>query len=132
MVIATPLRKGSVFEAGRVRMIWVVSLKDGRNYADLHKRCIPGLNTVLVVFEVNSLQRSRPAYARQHAEYSVVLGTRWSRISRRMGKVIGCLGLRSCSPWYFLMPRMRRCTSGDSRAVNGRSMLMCMDQKAER
>lgn len=108
----TPLRKGSVLDAGRVSCKCVTLSKLGRKMIALRERLTAGFH--LSAFPtVNSPHRRNAANARQQAAVSM----RWSRVCasaiwcnmiRRIGRVMGSLGLRSFSPWYRLMPRMRR------------------------
>ena len=123
MRIDTPLRKGSVFDAGRSRRTCVGFSREGTKVTDSLVRLTAGLNASLSL-SVNSPQRRKPAHAtfvaasneasKMHDLFPATDASFW-----RTSRVIGCLGTLSFSPKKRLIPRIARCTVSDSHASNG-------------
>ena len=68
MVMVTPLRKGSVFDAGMESSIYAGDKAFGINLRQLFERWIAGLKCA--DFVVNSPHRKRPEKARQLAAWT--------------------------------------------------------------
>jgi len=64
MKMVTPLRKGSVFEAGKVTLMWEGSLCEGKNWMEALVRCAEGSKDLnLLPLTVNSPARMKPEKA---------------------------------------------------------------------
>ena len=132
----TPFRKGSVLEDGKDRTTWVGASMVGRKATAPRVRLVAGLNDSARI-TVNSPHRKKPAKAdfmaaRKEASLSDVSPGMAAQRRCRMSSVMGSFGLRSRSPWYRLIPRMSRCTTGASHTEKGRSASTCKERTAQR
>ncbi len=100
--IETPLRKGSVLDAGRERTRWVGAEKSGRNCTDPRVMWVLGSNEEAFSM-VNSPQRKKPAKASVIAARKLTLlrSSEEFASQRRRSKsmVMGSFGFLKRSPW---------------------------------